>query len=117
MSRRWYAPGDSECSYCGFTHDQWERRLTFHLDHIVPKSWSNFETAPDNLTAACAACNRDKGAHDPVSWFSRLVRFQDAVVGRGETLADHQATHLWERWSVEIREHAEFVQSLSMAAS
>lgn len=117
MSRRWFPASDAACAYCGFTHDRWERRLTFHLDHIIPKSWSLYETGPENLIAACEACNRDKGAHDPVSWFSRLVRFDGAVIGRGETLADDQATNIWNGWGDEIRAHAGFVRGLSASGA
>lgn len=49
------------CSYCGTTDGP------FHLDHIMPWSRGGEHTV-ENLTVACASCNRAKGDKTPQEW-------------------------------------------------
>lgn len=49
------------CAYCGDTANQ--------VDHIVPRS-AGGTNDPENLTAACARCNRAKGAGQSMPIFS-----------------------------------------------
>lgn len=49
------------CAYCGDTGGP------FDLDHIVPWSRGGLHTL-ENLTVACASCNRSKGARTPEEW-------------------------------------------------
>lgn len=57
------------CTYC--TRSSADSYRPFHNDHIVPQSWLRLVSGRDNLAVSCPDCNQDKGAHDPVSWFSR----------------------------------------------
>lgn len=51
------------CAYCGDTDGP------FDVDHIVPRSKGG-TNAIDNLTVACRACNRSKGAKDVKDWLA-----------------------------------------------
>jgi hypothetical protein len=51
----------SKCAYCGDTEGP------FDLDHILPWSRGGQHSA-ENLTVACATCNRSKGAKTPEEW-------------------------------------------------
>lgn len=49
------------CAYCGSVDRlQWE--------HIVPTSRGGPNTI-DNMVLACAPCNRDKAARNPIEWY------------------------------------------------
>lgn len=52
------------CTYCGDTDGP------FDLDHIYPVSRGGTND-PSNLTLACAACNRSKGAKTLREWIGR----------------------------------------------
>lgn len=51
------------CAYCRADL----RKVPYHVDHIVPlaRGGSNART---NIQAACASCNRSKGAKDPIDF-------------------------------------------------
>lgn len=49
------------CFYCG------SRELPIHVDHIVPLIQGGTNN-PENLVAACAACNTSKGGRTPSQW-------------------------------------------------
>jgi len=51
------------CSYC--LDD------ATHVDHITPVARMGAFFDPKNLTAACATCNRSKGALTASEWFDR----------------------------------------------
>ena len=51
----------SKCAYCGAEEKlQWE--------HIVPQSRGGPNTI-DNMVLACAKCNREKAARNPIEWY------------------------------------------------
>jgi len=53
----------SECAYCGKVGDlQWE--------HIIPRSRGGPDTI-DNLVLACADCNLQKAALNPIEWYEK----------------------------------------------
>jgi hypothetical protein len=47
------------CEYCGLAQERQD--LTFHLDHIIPRSVGG-ELSIDNLALACASCSVRKQA-------------------------------------------------------
>lgn len=64
------------CAYCGAgeTALQWE--------HIIPRSKGGPDLI-DNMVLACAACNNEKGARDPVEWYGeRRPHIPRLVMGK-----------------------------------
>ncbi len=51
------------CVYCGTTDGP------FDCDHVVPVSRGG-ENSLENLSCACASCNRSKGSKTPEEWLS-----------------------------------------------
>jgi 5-methylcytosine-specific restriction endonuclease McrA len=51
------------CSYCGSSLDE----VTFTLDHIIPRCEGGGNER-ENLTVACADCNRSKSAKPLSEW-------------------------------------------------
>lgn len=53
----------NQCAYCGTTEGrlQWE--------HIIPASRNGPNTI-DNMVLSCCSCNLQKGARNPLEWFS-----------------------------------------------
>lgn len=51
------------------------------LDHIVPRSKGG-PNAPCNYTPMCAACNKEKGARDPLEWIEERAKSGRLEKGR-----------------------------------
>ena len=55
--------GGNQCAYCGTM----EGRLEW--EHIIPASRNGPNTI-DNMVLSCSSCNMEKGARNPLEWFS-----------------------------------------------
>ena len=57
-----------KCHWCGKP-----TKNKYHIDHIKPLA-NGGANSPSNLAVACASCNRQKGATDPIAFAQRLGR-------------------------------------------
>ncbi|HEY7911652.1 MAG TPA: HNH endonuclease [Blastocatellia bacterium] len=81
------------CQYCGMKGSQFE--LT--LDHIMPRSRGG-RTTPENLCAACKACNQRKGDRTPEEARMPLLANPSALRYGLDRAAVYYATRLRPEW-------------------